>query len=111
MGLILGSSPLEIALCVVARITFSLLFTAGNVLVERVFGMVTNKALIFLFYFLALLLMAIPGIVVGVILSFLFLAFPLIAALAGMSIVNVAISVLVLWLCRNLLQYAELNNR
>lgn len=111
VGLILGSSPLEIALCVVARITFSLLFTAGNVLVERVFGMVTNKALIFLFYFLALLLMAIPGIVVGVILSFLFLAFPLIAALAGMSIVNVAISVLVLWLCRNLLQYAELNNR
>ena len=48
--------------CVAARVSYSLLFTAGNVLVERVFGMVQSKTLIFLFYFLALLVMAVPGI-------------------------------------------------
>ncbi len=71
VGAILGASPLEIAMCIVARVTFALLFTAGNVLVERVFGMVSSKTLIFLFYFLALALMTVPGIVVGVILSIL----------------------------------------
>lgn len=112
VGLIMGAGPIEILLCVVARITFSLLFTSGNVLVERVFGMVTSKVLIFFFYFIVLLIMTVPGIVVGVILSF---ALPqlgqLAPALIGISLVNVVISVLVLWLCRNLLQYAELNNR
>lgn len=31
--------------------------------------------------------------------------------LLAMTVVNAAIAVLVLWLCRNLLQYAELNSR
>ena len=54
-----------------ARISFALLFTAGNVLVERVFGMVQSKTLIFLFYFAALILMAVPGIVGCVVCSIL----------------------------------------
>ena len=33
------------------------------------------------------------------------------AGLLGMAVINAAIAVLVLWLCRNLLQYAELNSR
>ncbi|MGI6255348.1 MAG: putative ABC exporter domain-containing protein [Acutalibacter sp.] len=111
VGLILGASPLEIVMCILARVSFSLLFTAGNVLVERVFGMVTSKSLIFLFYFLALILMAVPGIVAAVICAILVPAFEIAAALLAMAVVNVGISVLVLWLCRNLLQYAELNSR
>ena len=111
VGAILGASPLEIAMCIVTRVTFALLFTAGNVLVERVFGMVSSKTLIFLFYFLALALMTVPGIVVGVVLSILVPVWAMEMALAGMSGVNVVIAVVVLWLCRNLLQYAELNNR
>ena len=110
-GLILGASPVDAVFCILARITFALLFTAGNVLVERVFGMVSSKALIFLFYFLALLLMAVPGIVLATVLAMTLPVFATAAAFAGMSLVNVAISVLVLWLCRNLLQYAELNNK
>lgn len=109
IGLILQASPVEIVLCIVARVTFSLLFTAGNVLVERVFGMVSSKILIMVFYFLALLLMAAPGLVLGIVLLvaldnifWLFL---------GMAVANVLVSLLVLFLCRNLLQYAELNNR
>ena len=111
VGLILKADPLVIAACMVARISFSLLFTAGNVLVERVFGMVTSKTLIFLFYFLALLLMAIPGIVVAVVCSVVVPVMSVAVGLLAMAVVNVVVSVLVLWLCRNLLQYAELNSR
>ena len=68
-----GRSPLEIVclhggpgqLC-------PAVFTAGNVCVERVFGMVRSKTLISLFYFLVLLLMAIPGIAACVVCSILF---------------------------------------
>lgn len=111
VGFILGASPLVTALCVVARVTFALLFTAGNVLVERVFGTVSSKTLIFLFYFLALLLMAVPGITVAVVLAIVIPALEVEAAFASMAAVNIVIAVLVLWLCRNMLQYAELNNR
>lgn len=112
VGLIVGADPLSIALCVVARISFALLFTAGNVLVERVFGTVSSKMLVLFFYFIALLLMMLPGVGLGaVLMAVLPEAVALAGLFLGMAVVNVAISVLVLYLCRNLLQYAELNNR
>lgn len=111
VGVIVGASPLEIVCCMVARVSFALLFTAGNVCVERVFGMVQSKTLIFLFYFLVLLLMAIPGIAACVVCSILLPVWGAAAGLLGMAVINAAIAVLVLWLCRNLLQYAELNSR
>ena len=46
-----------------------------------------------------------------VVCSIFFPALATVAGLLGMSVVNGGISVLVLWLCRNLLQYSELNNR
>lgn len=111
VGCILGSPPVTVVFCIVTRISFALLFTAGNVLVERVFGMVQSKTLIFLFYFLCLFLMTLPGIGACLAAVVLFPAFEVVAALLAMSFVNVLIAVLVLWLCRNLLQYAELNSR
>lgn len=111
-GLIVGADPLSIALCIVARISFALLFTAGNVLVERVFGTVSSKTLVMFFYFLVLLVMALPGVALGcVLMAVLPEALSLAGLFSGMAVVNVLISVLVMYLCRNLLQYAELNNR
>ncbi len=109
-GLILGVSPLDAALCILARISFALLFTSGNVLVERVFGTVSSKTLIFLFYFLALILMAVPGIVAGALLAWL-TSLGHVGFFLGMIAGNLPVSLLTLYLCRNLLQYAELNNR
>ena len=111
LGVIVGASPVETVCCMVARVSFALLFTAGNVCVERVFGMVRSKTLIFLFYFLVLLLMAIPGIAACVVFAIWVPAWEVAAGLLAMTVVNAAIAVLVLWLCRNLLQYAELNSR
>lgn len=111
LGVIVGASPVETVCCMVARVSFALLFTAGNVCVERVFGMVRSKTLIFLFYFLVLLVMAIPGIAACVVFAIWVPAWEVAAGLLAMTVVNAAIAVLVLWLCRNLLQYAELNSR
>ncbi len=112
VGFILSASPVDIAFCIVARVSFALLFTAGNVLVERVFGTVSSKGLILFFYFTALLLMSIPGIAAGVVLMiFTEDALGMAGLFLGMAAINTVIALLVLYLCRNLLQYAELNNR
>lgn len=115
VGFILGLSPVEVACCIVGRLSFALLFTAGNVVVERVFGSVSSKVLIVFFYFIIMLLMAIPGILAGVCLMALLPVSPGVQATAvmflGLSAGNVLVSLLAFFLCRNLLQYAELNNQ
>ena len=111
VAFIINASPLDTAFCILARISFSLLFTAGNVLVERVFGMVSSKVLIMFFYFLALLLMAVPGIVLGAVLMTIAPLPGFLGLFLGIIALNIPVSLLVLYLCRNLLQYAELNNR
>ena len=73
--------------------------------IYEMFGRLSRNA------FIVLALMTIPGIVACVVCSIFFPALATVAGLLGMSVVNGGISVLVLWLCRNLLQYAELNNR
>ena len=111
-GLLVGADAMAIALCVVARLSFALLFTAGNILVERVFGTVSSKMLVLFFYFLALVVLAVPGIILGIVLlTVLPEAVGLLGLFLGMAVLNVPIAVLVMYLCRNLLQYAELNNR
>ena len=42
------------------------LFVAGNLVTERVFGGMTVKALVFLFYFIVLILMAAPGVAAAI---------------------------------------------
>lgn len=110
LALILRASPPDTVFCILARISFSLLFLAGNIAVERVFGALTSRVLTFLFYFLLLALMAAPGIVLGVFLAMAELLPGLSGAFLGMLLCNIPVAVLVLFLCRNMLQYAELNN-
>ena len=109
VALLLGLGPVEMVLCILARISFSLLFTSGTILVERVFGTVRSKGLILFFYFVALMLLAVPGIALGVVLLGLFPG--AIGMLLGMLVCNVPVALLVTFLCRNLLQYAELNGK
>lgn len=110
-ALILHASPWNAALCILGRFSFSLLFTAGNVVVERVFGSMPSKVLIFFFYFLVLILLAAPGITAGIFLMAILPEWDLLPLIAGIFCGNLLCSLLALFLCRNLLQYAELNNR
>ncbi len=105
LALLLRASPLSCALCILARVSYAYLFTAGNLLTERIFGAGTSKVLIFFFYFLLLTFLALPGIVLA------FLAGTETGALLALLGANVPVALLVLFLCRNILQTAELNNR
>lgn len=108
IGIIVSAGPLDIAVCVIARFTFSLLFMAGNIVVERIFGEVVNKVLIIGLFLLAMMLLALPGIIVGAILGN---AYGTAAAMLVISVWNTGISALVAFLCRDILDYAELNNK
>ena len=111
VGIILQSSIPEILSCIVARIGFGILFVAGNILIERVLGSLTNKVFIMFFYFIMIILIAVPGVVLGVMVSIL------IPGALGVSVGllctfgwNLLLSGLIAFLCRDILNYAELNN-
>lgn len=111
IGLILNIGPIETVLCIIARISFALLFTSGNMLVERVFGTVRSKGLILFFYIISLMILAAPGVVLGVLLLSLELLPGFIGMLLGIIAANVPVALLVMFLCRNVLQYTEINGR
>ncbi len=107
-GLIVGASPLDIAGCVVARFGFALLFMAGNILMERLFGQVLNKALILGLYLVLMMLLALPGVVAGIIAG---MFAGVAAAMLVITLWCAAVSALIAFLCRDILNIAELNNK
>ncbi len=109
ISLILGVGPIDTVMCMVARVSFSLLFISGNMLIERVFGSVRSKGLVLFFYIVAMMLLAVPGIILGAALLGLLPGFA--GMLLGLTLANVPVAVLVMFLCRNLLQYADFNGR
>ena len=112
IGLIVQAPINEIIICIVARIGFGILFMSGNILIERVLGTLTSKTLILFLYFIIMLLLAVPGFIFGFLLiSRLTLLSETVVVLLSTFVWNVAISALIIYLCRDILNYAELNNR
>lgn len=107
VGLILGLGPLSILVCLFARMTYALLFQSGNLLLER-FWSGASKVLIMLLYFLILILLTLPGILIAIFLT-VFLSLPggATTGLLVAGIVNIPVALLLLYLLRNMLQYAE----
>ena len=108
-GLILQAGPITIAACILARIGFGALFMAGNILIERVLGSLTSKALILFLYFIVLAALSAPGVIAAVVIGLLLSSTAL--AFAAMFVWNMAAAALIFYLCRDILHYAELNNR
>lgn len=110
VSIILNLSPLDAALTVLVRVSFALLFTAGSIAVERIWGGSLSKLVGVLLYFVIDFVIAIPGIALFVGLCYTGLvAWTMIPAmLICLAVGNVLTSVLVLFLCRNMLQYAEI---
>lgn len=112
VAVILGMNPVETVLCILARITFAFLFTAVNVAVTRLWGGMASKSLVMLLYFALLAVMAAPGILLAILLASINPVFTQNATVFLCLIVcNIPVSLLALFLCRNMLQYAELNQR
>lgn len=113
IAFILELSPIEAVFCIAARISFGYLFMAGNFLVDRVYGTVQSKGIIFIFYVIAVILLALPGIIIGAILMGVGVS---VASkdgtmLLSIALINALVSMLTIYGCRDVLQYAELNNR
>lgn len=112
IGIIVKASITEILVCIIARIGFGVLFMSGNILIERVLGTLTSKTLILFLYFIIMLLLAVPGFIFGALLTSTLTAISeTVVILMTTFVWNVAISALIIYLCRDILNYAELNNR
>lgn len=111
-GIITGANPLDILLCIAGRIAFGILAMAGTLFTEKLLGGLVNKTFVLILYFLLMILMAVPGLVLGVVLS-MFLPFlpELFAIVLFSSLCNLLLAALFMFLSRNVLNYAELNNR
>jgi len=111
VGIILSLTPVEIIACILMRIGFGLLLLAGNILIERIFGSIINKVIIMLLYFFVLFIICIPGVIIGFVLNAALGNSGLIVPLVATFVWNALWSLLIVFLCRNILNYAELNNR
>ena len=111
VSLILGMNIPEMLTCILARISFTMLFIAGNVVISRIWKGTSAKAIIMLLYVVTMLILAAPGVVLAILVSvFEIFALPgMTAAFLALTICNILVSLLSLFLCRNMLQYAELN--
>jgi hypothetical protein len=113
IGLLLEIDTPIILLAILAKVSFSFLFMAGNILTERIFGGISSKTLIFTFYFLLLALLMAPGLLLAIFLPLLGIIVysGTVTAFLAMSLANFLCTLLAIFLARNMLQYAELNQQ
>ena len=107
---ILKLSIIEIFAMVLARISFGFLFIGINLILQRFMGSNDKKLLVITIYFLLIGLFSLPSIVAGV-LTGMYLPFNTELAYGMMALINIPISIVILICCRNILEYAEYNNK
>lgn len=103
-------TPIEASGYAIAKISFGFLFVSLNLLFQRIFGNGGSKALQITLYFLLAMVFSVPFIAVWIVLTNVFLQGVFVAALCGFA-VNTAVAAVTLYCCRNVLQYAEFNNK
>lgn len=108
------AGPLTALACFLAYGSFGLLFLSGNILSQRTMGSMSNRGLAMMLFMLLLLILMAPGIGFGVAV-FLSLsgaggaAALLISALPVVGW-NILVSLVIIYLCRNLLSNTEYSN-
>ena len=89
----------------------SIIMTAGNLIIERIFGHGTSKVFTMLFFMLCIIVLALPGAILAIVAAVI--GQGIFATVSGilliLTICNVLVSLLAFFLCRNLLEYPELN--
>lgn len=111
-GVIVGAPPADILVCILSRISFGLLFMAGDIMVERLMGSSLPKAMLVVMYMVMVIIISLPGIVGGILLSNLAPDWMAMITVFGISAVwNTLAAALIAFLCRNILDVAELNNK
>ncbi|MDR2658268.1 MAG: putative ABC exporter domain-containing protein [Oscillospiraceae bacterium] len=110
-GLILRLPPWMIIVMIALRMTFSLLLIATNLMVDRLWSHLVVKWLQMTLYFLMIFVLIAPGVVLGVVLLTGGVVMITEAGTILFSILalEIPIGFGVLYACRNVLEYAELN--
>ena len=110
LGILLQMDAFAILCLIAARIGYAILFMAGNVAVERLWGGVSSRTVVMFLYIFTLLVVVLPGIVVAVLFGVL-LSLPLMGAILILTAANLLVALLILFLCRDMLEWAELNQQ
>ena len=96
-------------ICILIRFTFALLFTNANLFVTRFFGGISIKGMVVFLYLIFSIMFTLPGIAGAM--TFYFFTSNLEIALTVLTLVNVGVSLVLLFASRNILKYSELNNQ
>jgi hypothetical protein len=109
LAFILDLSPLICILAVLARVTFAALFLCSSIAIERIWGGTLSKLAGMFIYLLAGLLLSAPGMVLAIVLgvSGITLFDSTVTTLLSLIAANLPVAALILFLSRNVLQYAE----
>lgn len=110
-GIMAQASIWDIVGCIIARVSMGLLFLAANILLERLVGSAVNKTITMMLYFLAVIILIIPGAVAAIVLGVMLQLPVMLPSFLVLTVCNTAIAALIGFLCRDVLNYAELNNR
>lgn len=112
--LVADANPLSGIAAFLAYGSFGMIFVAGNILAKRTMGSMSNRGLVAALFMMLLLLIVTPGIV-GSVIVFLALEETAGASLLFISSLpmigwNIAASLVIVFLCRNLLSNVEVSN-
>lgn len=110
MYFILKLNLAEVAAMILARISFGFLFIGINLILQRFTGSNDKKFLVITVYFLLIALLSAPSIVAAVIMN-MYLPFYMEFTYLAMAVVNVPVSLIILFCTRNILEYADYNNK
>jgi hypothetical protein len=115
VSFIIEMSPSDTIFAILAHISFSILFTSGNIVVERLWSGGSSKGLALLFYFSITILLTLPGIALSILAAIFGSGIPVLSAISQNSLImlslivcNIPVALLAFFLCRNMLQYAEI---
>lgn len=93
-----------------ARVSFGLIFIGVNLVFQRIFSNASKTVLTVTFYMLLTLVFSLPAVICGVLVNF-FAPFNPELSFWALVPVNAAVSAVILFSVRNILQYSEYNNR
>lgn len=93
-----------------ARFSFGILFIGVNLLLQRIFGDSDKKVLVITVYMFLTILFSAPSLAAGIFIMGFF-PFNIEIAFMAMTAVSLVIAGTLIFLCRNVLQYSEYNNR
>lgn len=104
-GLLFQAEPILIGMAIIARVGFASVYIGSHILIRRVFGGM-NKTMSGLVQMLASFILIIPLVVVGIIVG---INLGMALAYLGMGIVGMIEMGVILFACRNMLNYSEIN--